>query len=307
MAKNNKFAGILQGVISKQEDGQKDIQAKMIVLDELKKLIPPLHEKEFEQLEKNILEEGILETIKVWKDDDKYVLIDGHNRFDIATKHDIPFKVDVLEFDDLSSVKKWMIHFQLGRRNLSSQQMAYLRGFLYNQLKLDSLQNIQKPHLNEIEPRGQIVHSREKDKKTADLLSDEYNVSEKTVRRDGLFAEGLDKLEDDLKADVLMGNIKPRKADIEKLATLELADKIDTLDKIEELIQAKPKKINPFKKIVTQTQDQVFIVITGSWLLTYKLEHLWAEKREIDIWKIDENFEDRISLKEAIKLGVLTL
>lgn len=307
MAKN-KFGGILQGVLTQQQDGQKDIQKKMIVLDELKNLIPPLHEKEFEQLEKNILAEGIRENIKVWKQDKNYVLIDGHNRFAIAKKHEIDFTVDVLEFPSIEEVKKWMIHFQLGRRNLNAEQMAYLRGLLYNQLKKDATENLQKPHLNEIEPNGQIVRSREEDKKTtSELLSEQYNVSEKTVRRDGLFAEGLDKLDDELKADVLAGNIKPRKADIEKLATLELADKIETLDKIEELIKAKPKKQNPFKQIVAQTQEQVFVVVTGKWLLDNHLEHLWAEKRLLDSWKINESFEDRLTLKEAIKLGLLTL
>jgi hypothetical protein len=307
MAKN-KFGGILKAAMAEQKDGQRDIQAKLIILDELKYFIPPLHQKEFEQLEKNIVAEGIRETIKAWKQDRQYVLIDGHNRFAIAKKHNIEFKVDVLDFSTIEEVKQWMIHFQLGRRNLNPEQISYLRGILYNELKKDATDNLQKLHLDETDPNGQIVHSKKNDQKTSESLSDQYNVSEKTIRRDGLFAQGLDKLVDELKADILAGNVKPRKSDIQKLSHIELEDKIDTLDKIEQLLKSTPKKsISPFKQIVTKTQEDIFVIITGKWLLENRLEQVWAEKRSIELWTIDEYFEDRISLREAIQLGVLPI
>lgn len=307
MAKN-KFGGILKAAMAEQKDGQRDIQAKLIILDELKYFIPPLHQKEFEQLEKNIVAEGIRETIKAWKQDRQYVLIDGHNRFAIAKKHNIEFKVDVLDFSTIEEVKQWMIHFQLGRRNLNPEQISYLRGVLYNELKKDATDNLQKLHLDETDPNGQIVHSKKNDQKTSESLSDQYNVSEKTIRRDGLFAQGLDKLVDELKADILAGNVKPRKSDIQKLSHIELEDKIDTLDKIEQLLKSTPKKsISPFKQIVTKTQEDIFVIITGKWLLENRLEQVWAEKRDIELWTIDEYFEDRISLREAIQLGVLPI
>ena len=63
---------------------------KALTIDkEFKSLIPPLTPEEFNQLEQNCLNDGILESIKVWKD----VIIDGHNRHEIASKNGLDFTV----------------------------------------------------------------------------------------------------------------------------------------------------------------------------------------------------------------------
>jgi hypothetical protein len=54
----------------------------MQIKDEFKKLIPALSVEEFKQLEQNCLAEGIREKIITWNG----FIIDGHNRFEIATK-----------------------------------------------------------------------------------------------------------------------------------------------------------------------------------------------------------------------------
>ena len=55
----------------------------MIQIDqEFKDLIPALTEEEYKQLEANILSEGIRDSLLVWNG----ILIDGHNRYEIATK-----------------------------------------------------------------------------------------------------------------------------------------------------------------------------------------------------------------------------
>jgi len=64
------------------------------------------------------------------------ILIDGYNRFSIASKHNIPFKVEHLEFDSREAVKIWMITNQISRRNLSPMQLSYFRGKHYNLEKL---------------------------------------------------------------------------------------------------------------------------------------------------------------------------
>ena len=52
------------------------------IKEEFKKLIPPLTSEEFKQLEQNCLAEGIREAILTWNG----FIIDGHNRYEIATK-----------------------------------------------------------------------------------------------------------------------------------------------------------------------------------------------------------------------------
>ena len=46
------------------------------------------------------------------------ILIDGHNRYAIAQKHNLPFKTVAKVFDDRTDAKIWILKNQLGRRNL---------------------------------------------------------------------------------------------------------------------------------------------------------------------------------------------
>jgi hypothetical protein len=54
------------------------------------------------------------------------ILIDGHNRYEICTKHGLAFSVVEKEFASESNVKEWMINNQFGRRNLSNYQRSVL-------------------------------------------------------------------------------------------------------------------------------------------------------------------------------------
>lgn len=94
----------------------------MIIKDEFKKLIPPLAIEEFNQLEKNIIADGCRDPLLTWNG----ILIDGHNRYEICTKHGLKFIVVEKEFVDSSHAKEWMINNQFGRRNLSNYQRSVL-------------------------------------------------------------------------------------------------------------------------------------------------------------------------------------
>lgn len=92
------------------------------IKEEFKKLIPPLTTEEFKQLEENCIKEGIREAILTWNG----FIIDGHNRYEIATKWDLDFQTKSKHFKDEEEVKEWMILNQFGRRNLSNYQRSVL-------------------------------------------------------------------------------------------------------------------------------------------------------------------------------------
>lgn len=94
---------------------------------EFRTLIPPLSEEEFDLLESNCVENGIQDSLKTWNG----ILIDGHNRYEIAQKHGLEFETEEMEFSGRTDVKAWIIKNQLGRRNLS----AYDRSVLALKLK----------------------------------------------------------------------------------------------------------------------------------------------------------------------------
>ena len=82
---------------------------------EFKDLIPPLTPEEYGQLEQNILSQGCRDPIALWRGK----IIDGHNRYEICTKHGIAFETVKLRFPSRDAVKLWILDNQLGRRNLS--------------------------------------------------------------------------------------------------------------------------------------------------------------------------------------------
>lgn len=94
---------------------------------EFKNLIPALTNEEYEQLEANILAEGIRDSLIAWNG----TLVDGHNRYEIAQKHNLPFDVKEISFSDRIEAEHWIIKHQFGRRNLS----AYDRSLLALKLK----------------------------------------------------------------------------------------------------------------------------------------------------------------------------
>lgn len=99
----------------------------LIVDNEFKELIPPLADEERKQLEENILRDGIQDALKVWQG----ILIDGHNRYEIAKRHGLTFTTTEMQFATRDDAKIWIIKNQLGRRNIND----YTRGELVTQFK----------------------------------------------------------------------------------------------------------------------------------------------------------------------------
>ena len=134
------------------------IKQQIIILDELRDLIPPLQQEESNQLERNILAEGCREALLIWQTTANildtnstetsavYILVDGHNRYGICLKHKLNFKIHLISFDSLKEVRDYMIDNQLGRRNLIPEQASYLRGLRYNTEKLEKGKYTREDH-----------------------------------------------------------------------------------------------------------------------------------------------------------------
>lgn len=89
---------------------------------EFRDLIAPLRPDERSQLEANIVAEGVRDPLVVWQG----ILLDGHNRYDIATKFGLPYQTVEREFDSRDAVVLWIVYNQFGRRNLTTASRAEL-------------------------------------------------------------------------------------------------------------------------------------------------------------------------------------
>jgi hypothetical protein len=110
-------------------------------------------------------------------------------------KHDIPFKPIGKTFETRDQAKCWIIENQLSRRNLTPEQTAYLRGIRHD-LEKDR-------HQNDADTG-----------RTRERLAKEYGVSPATIRRDAQFAQAVDALPTEERAEVLAGKSGKTKAEI---------------------------------------------------------------------------------------------
>lgn len=133
--------------------------------NEFRTLIPPLTAEEFSQLEANCLENGIQDSLKTWDG----ILIDGHNRYEIAEKHGLEYKTEEMEFSSRDDVKLWIIKNQLGRRNLSTYDRSVLA------LKL-------KPVIAEMAKKN-VLATQKNESASAYQKSDKQIVTNKEVGR----------------------------------------------------------------------------------------------------------------------------
>lgn len=141
------------------------------VRPDFKSLIPPLAVDEYEQLEQNCIDEGIRDPLVLWGD----VLIDGHNRYEIAQIHNLPYKTVQHDFSDDSEAVAWIIQNQLGRRNLS----AYDRSVLALKLKGE----IQAKAKAKEHERKTTLQNSAKSYNTRDELAKIAGVSHDTIHK----------------------------------------------------------------------------------------------------------------------------
>jgi hypothetical protein len=95
---------------------------ELTIIDELKTLLPPLTETEFTGLEESLLKDGCLSPLVVWNN----ILVDGHHRYEICCKHQIPYAIKNVELDNLEHAKLWAWQHQENRRNLTTYHRTEL-------------------------------------------------------------------------------------------------------------------------------------------------------------------------------------
>ena len=94
---------------------QQAIQFDVVVA--FRDLLRPLPARDAAELEADILERGIRDRLVVWRE--RNILLDGHHRFEIATRHGLDYETIDYSFADEASARLWVIGNQLRRRNLN--------------------------------------------------------------------------------------------------------------------------------------------------------------------------------------------
>lgn len=202
---------------------------------EFQDLIPPMSPEEYEMLEKSIIKDGCREPLIIWAGEN--ILLDGHNRFKICLENKIEYKVVKKEFDGEDAAKNWMLMNQLGRRNLSPDNLTILRGQLYGLNKRkDGGHGDQKSD-------GKIYHP----KSIAKELAEKTGVSEKTIRNDAKFSDAVDnltrKIDPNFKKNIQAGKRENTKEEIIQAAAVIVDDNPDTFLQAKSILEDKKQGI----------------------------------------------------------------
>ncbi len=194
---------------------------------------PPLTEDEFQQLEENILEEGlVLMPIIIWNN----IIIDGHNRYKIAMANPgIEFRTHEKVFDSRYEALSWICKHQLGRRNLTPQQKKYLVGERYNaEKKANGASDGFRGNQYDKVVHGQNDHVP-KIESTREKIARETQTSESYVKRADQYARGVNAAEEVLpgiREEILSGKIKPKESEVSAIARISPTERREKAEKL---------------------------------------------------------------------------
>lgn len=178
--------------------------------------IPPLTTEEFQQLENNILADGVvINPIIVWDG----VIVDGHNRYRIVSKYpEIKFSTCEKTFSDRYEAIAWICKNQLGRRNLTKEQKKYLIGKQYEAEKASHGGDRGNQYTNLASSQIGNLPNKEK---TCERIAGENGISKNSVLRAEAFSKAVDiadEIEPGIRDEILAGKLKPTEKDVHALA-----------------------------------------------------------------------------------------
>lgn len=239
--------------------------------------IPPLTDEEFQQLEANILADGIIiSPIIVWNG----VIVDGHNRYRIAGKYPhITYSICEKDFANRHEAIAWICKNQLGRRNLTPQQKKYLIGKQYESEKASHGGDRKSTEAKSRCQIGNLIDSQ----KTCERIAEENGISSRSVCRAEAFSKAVDiaeEIEPGIRSEFLDGSIRATEKEIHALARADPADRPEILAELRKPPgeRTKPKKKekppeNPLSQLQQISEDMLSAKSRGTQAdMLYELE-----------------------------------
>lgn len=230
--------------------------------EDFRSLIPPLSIDEKIQLEENIINEGLREPICIWNG----YIIDGHNRYEICIKNNIPYTTKNIELSNKDEVIGWICSNQLGRRNISEETKKYLIGKKYEAEKRNEVKNPSGFNQWNTEKEPSLSHS------TAHKLGDEFHMSHQTVLKYGAYARAIDELSEkapEITPKILSGDVK---ISHDNLLTLSRMD-LESINDIEQQLSNEGKafvRYSDSRKSVTKNKPKGSLTVEGIPKITIK-------------------------------------
>lgn len=222
-----------------------------IVIDKrVEQALNPLTHEEYRLLEENCIANGaIRESIKLWGTTG--IIVDGHNRYKIATKHDLPYVTEEMDFASIDEVILWVHKNQLGRRNVHGAAAMTARANITRSLD----------------------DGRKKKKDIQKEAAAIAGVTDRQIRRDVKACETISQLPEDIQERINKSDLTAGHRDIQVLASLPKEDIEEACEKlrndkslgVHEVLPKKEKKMHNLSEqdlaIVDQHWDPQVVVL----------------------------------------------
>jgi hypothetical protein len=150
-------------------------------------LCPPLAEDEKSGLIAMILKEGCRDPIMYWVDPEgKWLIVDGHNRYEICIAHGLWYETRPLEVKTRAEVLQWIWHNQLYRRNMTPQVKNLTIAKLAMMLAKEGCDTMSQSE--------RVVSKLSKNPPRTKHIAEKTGVTRRTVQRATAFDKDMEKL-----------------------------------------------------------------------------------------------------------------
>lgn len=163
----------------------------LIIEDEFKRLIFPTPRKDIANLEQSIVNEGCTEPITVWNG----VIVDGHKRYEICKKCNIPFSIEQINFGCKEAAMVWICANQLKRNNITEPARKFLIGVQYEKGKIVTrLQNKNDKNMRDSGLVDSMNDNPFNRMRTAQDIATANGISIASVQKYAIFYQAVEKI-----------------------------------------------------------------------------------------------------------------
>jgi len=250
----------------------------MIINEKFKLEIDALTPEEYANLEASLLADGCRDALITWND----TLVDGHNRYEICTKHNIPYSTVEKEFADENEVLIFITKNQLSRRNLNDYQKVKLGLRLEKYYAEEAKKRMLAGKSNPVAilPQGSKVT------KTRDKIAKDSGVGSRTVSKVKKIEE---KAPAEIKQKLNAGTLTIEKA----YKTIVATEKKDTRKALAEEAKSLTISIDlrhgDFKTVLADIPDGSINVIVTDPPYPYEYIQCWSDLAEFAKKKLKPN------------------
>ena len=267
--------------------------------EDFKRYILPLTPEEYVRLEESIKTIGCRNPLTVWNKS----IIDGHNRYEICSRLNVPFTIKHIVLHTREQVIAWICANQLKRNNLTAEARWYLIGKRYN---LERIIGAHKAAGTNKYVRKQL-NARKLTEITYDdtpaltgaRLGKEYSVNPVTVLRYGDYAQAIDTLSEVNPAffsKIMNGHIKVLQKNIIRLSKLTHEEMVHISS---DLLTG--KQTSQYKDLLTSVEDKPI----EKPALTFAVKDLPAYDPDAEVMSLTFTIPSWVSSIDRTRKGII--